>query len=75
MPQNVSSATSAGWIQVKSIVISSPDFLQLMIICKHIAEMIWHLIAHMFIPKFQALNLKYILYFHQMQLLQKRFRM
>ena len=35
MPQNVSSATSAGWIYmyVKSIVITSPDFVHLMIIC------------------------------------------
>ena len=38
MPQNVTSATSAGWIQVKSIVISSLDFVQLVIICKHITE-------------------------------------
>ena len=38
MPQNVTSATSADWIQVKSIMISSLDFVQLVIICKHITE-------------------------------------
>ena len=71
---NVTSANSAGWIQVKSIVISSPDFLQLMIICKQIEEIIWQLTVYIYIPKLQALNLKYILYFQQIQLFEKRLR-
>ena len=35
------------------------------IICKHVVEITWRLIVYMFIPKFQALNLKYIFYFQQ----------
>ena len=72
--QNATSATSADWMQVKSIMISSFDFVQLVIICKHITEIIWHLIVHIFISKFWALNPKYILYFQQMQLFEKKFR-
>ena len=45
-----------------------------MIICKHIAEIIWQLIVHIFITKLKALNLEYILYFQQMQLFEKRLR-
>ena len=46
-----------------------------MIICKHIVEIIWLLIVHICNPKFLALNLKFILYFQQMQLFKKWFRM
>ena len=52
MPQNVTSATSAAWIQVKSIVISSLDFMQLVSICKLMTEINLQLIVRIFIPKF-----------------------
>ena len=41
--------------------------------CKHIVEVVWKLIVHKFIPKFQALNIKYIFYFLSMWMFEERF--
>ena len=50
---------------MKSVSISSFEIVQLMIICKHIAEVVWKLIVHKFIPKFQALDIKYTFTFNR----------
>ena len=54
-------------------MISSFDIVQLVSMCKHIVEVVWKLIVHKFIPKFQALNIKYIFYFLSMWMFEERF--